>query len=185
MLRRHLSKLKSEVDTSILYANLSAKSKKTHESRDIIERRVVFLEDVLIERCYLAFGGVVADNQYAALGLMLIGTLARVRKVIGPLRREGDGEGRDMIRVEEMDGKELDLGEFIRREELVGKEGGEGEPDVKDVEEGAGLKTSTAKRNAGSTKGNISITEDTKSMKRPKKKRKKGDVFDDLFEGLV
>ena len=39
-------------------------------------------------RAYLAFSQVVADNQYASLGLMLVGTLAKVKKVIESLRGE-------------------------------------------------------------------------------------------------
>jgi len=79
----------------------------------------------LDERAYVAFSNLVADNQYAAMGLFLLGTLARVRTLIRPLGRERDGDeevevGKEVVK-EEGGGKEeerYDFGEVVRREDL-------------------------------------------------------------------
>lgn len=191
MLRRNISKLSSELDTNVQYTALSAKSKKTIESREIVERRVAFLEDVLMEKCYLAFSQLVADNQYAALGLMLVGTLARIGKVIAPLRVERTLDGEEVVdggKHEGAEGQEvLDLGEVVQREEVGDEKGGKGEKQSEDADEdAAALKKSKKKKRflpADGARG--SVMEDSIVTKRPKKKRKKGDAFDDLFAGLV
>jgi ribonuclease MRP protein subunit RMP1 len=193
MLRRHVSKLITELDTNTKYTALSAKSKKTIESREIVERRVTFLVDVLMERCYVAFGQLVADNQYAALGLMLMGCLARLRRVLGLLRgnrdrdsvddRDGHGVDKRDLEGELKDG--MDAGEVVRREEVVGEEGHE-KIDDEDEEEGTSLKKAKAKKlSIPAEEEQTSVAEDPTATKRPKKKRKKGDAFDDLFAGLV
>ena len=78
----------------------------------------------LEERWYVSFSNLVADNQYAAMGLFLLGTLARVGTLIGPLGREGGGDeevgvGKKVVE-EEGGGKEesYDFGEVVRREDL-------------------------------------------------------------------
>ena len=189
MLRRNLSKLATELDTNIQYTALSAKSKKTIESREIVERRVDFLEDHLLPRAYLAFSQLVADNQYAALGLMLVGTLARVGKVIAPLRGETDqeevvhGKGPDYPEVKDM----LDFGEVVKREEILDEEGSH----VKQLDDERGEDIVGLQRPEKKIRSNLmekakeSLLKDSTTTKRPKKKRKKGDAFDDLFAGLV
>ncbi|KAG0648282.1 RNA-processing rmp1 [Hyphodiscus hymeniophilus] len=189
MLRRNLSKLFKELETNLQYTALSPKNKKTVESREIVERRVRFLEDVLMERCYVAFGGLVADNQYAALGLMLIGTLARARKIIGPLRGQvmaGEREGEKIgDRIVEVERQHQDLGEVIRREDVVSDE----RPDILDQhgpDGAAGPKRlESRKRSVAAAETKSTAAAESISMKGPKRKRKKGDAFDDLFAGLV
>jgi ribonuclease MRP protein subunit RMP1 len=190
MLRRHVSKLSSELETNIQYTALSAKAKKTIESRAILGARVAFLQDVLIERCYLAFSQLVADNQYAALGLMLMGCLARVRKVIKPLGRDRDDDD-ELTGEEKGEGlekkEELDLGEVIKREELHVEEAGEERnPDEEDGENDAQLRRpKKKKRSVTVEEAKESTVKDSTTTKRLKKKRKKRDAFDDLFDGLV
>jgi len=78
----------------------------------------------LEERAYVSFSNLVADNQYAAMGLFLLGTLARVRTLIGPLGRERVGDEEVEVgkkRVEEDGGgkeESYDFGEVVRREDL-------------------------------------------------------------------
>jgi ribonuclease MRP protein subunit RMP1 len=188
MLRRNISKLSTELDTNIQYTALSAKSKKTIESREIVERRVEFLEDHLVPRAYLAFSQLVADNQYAALGLMLVGTLARVRKVIAPLR--GDSEmGDEMIEGKRLEGPGVkegqDFGEVVKRDEIIGKAASKDQQlDDEEREDTATLQQSKKRYNA-TEEAKESPVQDSTTMKRPKKKRKKGDAFDELFAGLV
>jgi ribonuclease MRP protein subunit RMP1 len=188
LLRRHISKLSSELETNITYSALSAKAKKTIESREIVEARVTFLEDVLIEKCYLAFSRLVADNQYAALGLMLLGILARVKRVIEPLRGERDEVMEEVRNEEGLKGDEvLDFGEVIQREEILdlGRVN-EDRPAEEDEENDAASSNSKKKKRSMTTEEAIApVAEDSNIIKQLKKKRKKGDAFDDLFAGLV
>ena len=185
MLRRHVAKLIAELELFTQYTALSPRSKKTLASREDVERRAAFLGDVLIGRCYAAFGGLVADNQYAALGLMLVGCLARVGRVVGGLR----GEVKVSERVEggslEGEGKDQDLGEVVSREEAASEEATK----VQNTEEGednVALKRSKPeKRSVMADETKNSAGEDSTATKCPKKKRKKGDAFDDLFSGLI
>lgn len=147
-----------------------------------------------------------ADNQYSALGLVLIGALARVKSVLTAILGEEDEEGVEMgdenpelkmnvnvdcpvdtgvlepvERGEAADHGD-DLGEVISREKVdefvLGK-----------TAEGAGeLNNSTKgrpKKRKEKERGNAGIGEST-PLKPPKKKRKKGgDAFDDLFSSLL
>src|SRR5438477_6991722 len=73
-----------------------------------------------------AFSTVVADNQYAALGLMLLGTLARIAKIMGleslpspPAAPEGTSAARqDTKSVAQTPDPDLDLGVVVSRAEL-------------------------------------------------------------------
>ncbi|KAI0857161.1 hypothetical protein F4860DRAFT_518156 [Xylaria cubensis] len=46
---------------------------------EIITSHAAWLHDVLAPRCYLAFSQLAADNQFAALGVVLLGILAQVK----------------------------------------------------------------------------------------------------------
>jgi ribonuclease MRP protein subunit RMP1 len=52
LLRRNMAKLLTELETNLSYTTLSAKSKKTQESKQAVEKRAYFLADVLAPRCY-------------------------------------------------------------------------------------------------------------------------------------
>ncbi len=82
------------------------------------------MREQVIPRAYLAFSGVVADNQYASLGLMLMGCLARVDATIGwPRGREEAGEEEDgEVEVKRTVVPSEDFGEAITREEELMKE---------------------------------------------------------------
>ncbi|KAI1766395.1 hypothetical protein GGR53DRAFT_464462 [Hypoxylon sp. FL1150] len=62
-----------------------AKSKKrkrveeeAKEQQEEVRGHVRWLRDVLVPRCYLAFSQLTADNQFATLGVVLLGALAQV-----------------------------------------------------------------------------------------------------------
>lgn len=125
----------------------------------------------------------VADNQYAALGLMLLATLARVRKLILPL--VGEAESKDEGLEDAMEAVEqsgLDLGEVIPRDEIPGcfaKVNGE------EVQNGTAMKKLEKVRGPGNEEPPSKASIDSTPTKRPKKKRKKGDAFDDIFDSLM
>lgn len=145
-----------------------------------------------------AFSNVVADNQYAALGLMLMGTLARVQTVLNELGGNGgvdaDADGgeelegeENEISIEEKDGEareiETDLGEVMSREAVADIERDDDQVQLKK------LKKSKRKAKTDGDEDEVAGVADVEGSlpaKRPKKKRKKGgDAFDDLFAGLI
>jgi ribonuclease MRP protein subunit RMP1 len=124
----------------------------------------------------------VADNQYAALGLMLLATLARVRRLILPLRgaveEEHDGKPYE-VAMEGIEQRGLDLGEVIQRGEI------QAEQDADDI--GSEVKKPKGKKRENKEEGDgrSQAPVDARPTKRPKKKRKKGDAFDDIFDSLI
>lgn len=154
----------------------------------------------------------VADNQYASLGLMLMGCLARLNKLIS-LPREREEEVDKVAQDENTASRHVflgeDLGEAVSREEMnesVNKDIKslttlkKGNSNV-DALSGSGTKSPFGQSLTITETGSISKGEErlkavetavsttsskTTSLKPPKKKRKKvGDEFDELFSGLI
>ncbi|KAI1483918.1 hypothetical protein F4774DRAFT_1782 [Daldinia eschscholtzii] len=84
MLRRHVERLVDELLEAAAAASNKSKSKKRQRGDDGggVERKVKghveWLRDVLVPKCYLAFSQLTADNQFATLGVVLLGVLAQV-----------------------------------------------------------------------------------------------------------
>jgi len=186
-------------------------------AREKLKLRVSFMGEWLVGECFLAFSNLVADNQYSVLGLLLLGSLARVKSILGRLMEDEDQEGSVNVKtVDETarealqqhdDGRGNDFGEVVEREVTVvdGErsrgdlhEGGEdemveyetpGEGEQESTEETQ--KTTMArplkkKRIGPGIDGDERLTEEKPTpSKPPKKKRKKGDAFDALFESLI
>ncbi|KAH6715227.1 hypothetical protein BKA61DRAFT_655519 [Leptodontidium sp. MPI-SDFR-AT-0119] len=171
-------------------------SKYLRAARETVEEHVEFMEVWVLPKCFLAFSNLVADNQYAALGLMLMATLARVRSVLRVLGNgkekesgnesgdeEGKGDAREVLAAEPMvDARETDLGEVVGREEIVGIEGEDGGLVVKKIKK---IKKKKRRERAEEEESDAGAETVPAPAKRPKKKRKKGDAFDDLFAGLI
>jgi ribonuclease MRP protein subunit RMP1 len=130
-----------------------------------------------------AFSNLTADNQFAPLGLMLLGCLARARMVVGGLKGEdvekaedGGGNEQDVLAEERQD----DVGEVVKRDEVV-EQTYEGEQ-----EDGIKVRNSKKqKRKKDAPDKAQKEVGDSTPLKRLKKKRKKGDAFDDLFSSLI
>jgi len=185
-------------------------NKYVRAAREKVENRVRYMRVWGEGRWFLAFSNLVADNQYGTLGLVLLGMLARVRSVIGGLLEEDGGNEEVVVREEnEMEalhkhgnagvGEGDDFGEVVSREEVQGHD--------EDEEEGMDL---SEEAQPAQDVGSEGVKEKTKWRKRkslgedpwkereerealaesapsrpPKKKRKKGDAFDDLFDRLI
>jgi len=181
-LRRHIAKLITELGNEFPAKTQSlGKERKSDESRETVLQRVVFLDEHLIPRCYLAFSGVVADNQYAALGLLLLSSLARVRKLVLLLRKEREIKKRKEIKGhDELRGMNMeDIGETVERGDNLNQKDDpiKGERNDGRVTKELGTPNLPAHESLG-------VVRETHS-KRPKKRRKKGDAFDDLFDTLI
>ncbi|KAI1378266.1 hypothetical protein F4677DRAFT_412708 [Hypoxylon crocopeplum] len=122
MLRRHVDKLVGELTEStaaLQKPSNSASSKKrkrndggtSSSSKDDkranakLRDHVRWLRDVLVPKCYLAFSQLTADNQFATLGVVLLGALAQVNaactRLIGeasPATEDEEGDGKSSVR---------------------------------------------------------------------------------------
>ncbi|KAG4436962.1 hypothetical protein IFR05_007575, partial [Cadophora sp. M221] len=166
-------------------------SKYLRAARETVWERVEFMEVWVLPKCFFAFSNLVADNQYAALGLMLMATLARIRTVLRGLGKEkeggggdeeGGGDARETSGAEEVaDTRETDLGEVVSREKIAEIKGDEGGVEIQKFKKKKRRETlEDEERRAGAGLEAVPMP-----AKRPKKKRKKGDTFDDLFAGLI
>ena len=98
---------------------LSSKEAEYRREKEALLKMASWMETEIIPRVYLSFSAVVADNQYASLGLMLMGCLARVNACVSfprsrVLSEDGDVEvetSRALVIPSE------DMGEAITREE--------------------------------------------------------------------
>lgn len=152
---------------------------------------------------FRAFSNLTADNQYATLGLMLLGCLARVRMVVRPFGKQTI-VNEELIEIKADESVEMvdgnDLGEVIKREDIPSQKHALVEDESDSVEKELELRQATKKTkkiavvgDEPSKKRKVTVqaeatekkTTTLLAAKPPKKKRKKGDAFDDLFSGLV
>jgi ribonuclease MRP protein subunit RMP1 len=146
------------------------------------ENSTTFLREWLLPRCWVAFSGLVGDNQYAALGLMLLGTLARLGRVLGlDLKSEvadegvdvGGEQGREESVVElghESGWVDEDCGVPVAREEMV------------KIEE---TQSKESERAHEKTDGETVILKAEKPPAKVKRRKKNLDAIDELFSGLL
>ena len=149
-----------------------------------------------------AFSNLVADNQYSALGLVLLGCLARVKSALAQLVDEEEDAvsevGKEVfVEVEGAEVPSDDFGEIVKREAvLAGLEDDEGEEDERKkrstIEETPQLTMSNSAQLESEQPGSPSVDKSSEQdmvvhAPRPRKKRKKGkgDAFDDLFSSLI
>ncbi|CZR58959.1 uncharacterized protein PAC_08851 [Phialocephala subalpina] len=207
ILRRNIQKLHLEVaalETAVKFSSEGGKGEKyVREAREVVETRVHFLEERVLGEAYLAFSTVVKDLQYAHLGVMLLGMLARIRSVIRPLGKEKpDEEDEDeneeeilikgneqVIRPSRGDEEMQDLGEVVRREEVDIPTQEEGQDDEEE-EMKVAPKTPKLKRPKAEATPALESDSESRPKKRSKeekkkKKRKRGDAFDVLFDSLI
>ncbi|PQE04220.1 ribonuclease mrp subunit rmp1 protein [Rutstroemia sp. NJR-2017a BVV2] len=144
---------------------------------------------------YRAFSQLVADNQYATLGLMLMGCLARFHRILVGLKvtTEEEVEEKAVGDVEKetkvVDVAE-DLGEKIVRDQPRGEIDESIHKRKVQDDDRTEFKTSKPKKRKEVDQlleCNDAKYPDSTQVKPAKKKRKKkgGDAFDDLFDSLV
>ncbi|KAM0127064.1 hypothetical protein ACHAP3_008958 [Botrytis cinerea] len=145
-----------------------------------------------------AFSQLVANNQYATLGLMLMGCLARLYKVLGALRvltaeeiAEQAGVVKETPQLNEAEIVE-DMGEKIMRDVPVSEVEDSQTVERKEEDDTNVKKAKPKKRKQDgevveSKTSKLASSSDSIPAKPPKKKRKKkgGDAIEDLFAGLI
>ena len=161
--------------------------KKNDGMEKEMEERTRFLRERLIPRCWVAFSGLVGDNQYAALGLMLLGTLGRLGRVVG-----WGGEGEVEVAEEVVVVKE-EVGGVGQEEEMQQQKGWGME-----VEEDLGvplLREEVMQTEEAQTKENEkmhvrpeseAVSAEAENVPAKKKRKKKHrDAIDELFSSLI
>ncbi|KAI9718972.1 MAG: hypothetical protein M1812_003857 [Candelaria pacifica] len=83
--------------------------------------RLEYMREILIPKCHLAFSSVVADNQFSALGLVLLSSLARISKLIGSGRQVHTAKQPDPVNgsgliADPLTSRGQDLGEVVSRD---------------------------------------------------------------------
>jgi ribonuclease MRP protein subunit RMP1 len=171
-------------ELSLLRRNLRrllAESEKEKE-KEGFEKRTRFLREWLLPRCWEAFSGLVGDNQYAALGLMLLGALARLGRVLGLDLKAEKAAG------------ELNVGSEASREEnmaVLGNEGVRVDEDLgvplarEEIVETAEAQTKQNEKENARLQGEAAVVETEKLPPKKKRKKKHYDAIDELFSGLV
>lgn len=141
-----------------------------------------------------AFTNLTADGQYASLGLMLVGCLARARNVIRPF---GNLKQNQEIcnNVNDIPTTNDDLGELVKRDSPLGWEDDDQTTSVHEdvilasddqvaLPQTSRQKQKKSKRLPGKDV-NVLAMEMLGGEKHPKKKRKKANTFDSLFSSLI
>ncbi|POS87088.1 hypothetical protein EPUL_000488 [Erysiphe pulchra] len=159
-----------------------------------IEQRIEFLQRFLLPKCHLAFGNLIADNQYAVLGLMLMGLLASLNDILPMLPRLNTEEkSPDIIDTEPNNIKENvvkdsqlhDLGEIISRKEFKARHKESENQEKTDKISITDMAFSKQKKRNLVEEPRAGETKSHPHSKTRKKKTKKGDIFDDIFKKLL
>ncbi|KAK0748825.1 hypothetical protein B0T21DRAFT_447481 [Apiosordaria backusii] len=113
ILRRNVAKLVSEIETCLDNAPPEGDNRKVnkvraekarkwdHQGVEKVRKRAGFVKHEMVKGCWVRFGGLVGDRQFAQVGLVLMGVLGGVNTVVqGLVGEEGgtEGEGEEIIR---------------------------------------------------------------------------------------
>ncbi|KAK3692580.1 hypothetical protein B0T22DRAFT_447616 [Podospora appendiculata] len=103
MLRRHLRKLAHALDAASSDTGSSKKQTRCSRRRPTraelaaLGARAAFLRRSVVPNAYDGFARLVADRQFAHLGLMLMGVLAQVDGALAPFAEDGAGQEEQQI----------------------------------------------------------------------------------------
>jgi len=161
---------------------------RRESARRRAEERVRFWRARCVRRWWGAFGAVVADGQFAPLGLVLLGVLGEVCALVGVSEALGvEGGDGEIVEEEEVVVEEgEDVGVRVKREDSPVRHG----PDESTVhlEDDRTQMDDTELPVEGTRKRAEDTTElRERPLKKPKttKKRKVNDAMDELFSGLL
>ncbi|TKA29969.1 hypothetical protein B0A54_15522 [Friedmanniomyces endolithicus] len=178
----------------------SKKKAQDQQATDQVKQTLAFWRDALVPKWQHAFSQVAADGRFAVLGLVLLGTLAEVCRIVGitaafevlgqtevekVLERftEEGFEERNDVRPSISGGQAEDVGELVTRH-FVGLDVPSTPPvaeaGVKQAQASQQLTQSTPRRNGLKPSSKSSVEPPAKTRRRGKK----GDAIDDLFSGL-
>ncbi|KAL4926533.1 uncharacterized protein BDV17DRAFT_154983 [Aspergillus undulatus] len=141
-----------------------------------------FLADRILPRCYVAFSVVVADVQFSTLGTVLIATLAQLSKITGidkELKSHPPVEASQRLVLSphmRISKEQEDMGEALPRT----AEAQEVARSSEQKQTSRSILENTARTT--SRKSSVAKASDTANLRKKKKKR---NTIDDLFDGLL
>ncbi|KAK6210227.1 hypothetical protein QIS74_11811 [Colletotrichum tabaci] len=204
---RHAQSFKAPTKKSASKANAGAVigngNRRGNALDEHVTARARLLLDSIIPSSFLAFSQLAADNQHAALGLVLLGVLARINSTVAPLVPQQSERGGDMpmtntsashdaVTVKDQTPSELmDLGVAISRDQLKLAAKPPARRPRKDEWEAVASTATKKKRNIldvfdSESEPSSKLVKLKRPEKKPgKKKSKKGDEFSDLFSSLI
>ncbi|KAK2007030.1 hypothetical protein LZ32DRAFT_594416 [Colletotrichum eremochloae] len=158
-----------------------------------VTTRAQLLLDTTIPPSFLAFSQLAADGQHAALGLVLLGVLARINSAITPLALRQPKRGDEMLPIakeSQTNPESMDLGVVISRDQMkLAAKPLDRRSTREDAEAVVAPIASKKKRklvDAPITEPEPSRrSKEKRSEKRLGKKSKKGDEFSDLFSSIM
>ncbi|KAB8267182.1 hypothetical protein BDV30DRAFT_48897 [Aspergillus minisclerotigenes] len=161
--------------------NLAQSLDRTQSPSGVAESPDLYIQCLanhVLPRCYLAFSTVVADGQFSTLGTVLLGTLACLAKSTGIDKEMKFAAQTETFRVAStrarVDGPE-DIGEILSRNNDLPGLGEFLEKSSSEVEECPKF----------SPKNSNKITDFAVKQSKSKKRKKKKDAIDDLFDSIL
>ncbi|TLD23297.1 hypothetical protein PspLS_07252 [Pyricularia sp. CBS 133598] len=137
MLRRHTAKffrdeLRPALDALTKRDSMSQSSKKKQSKRQRTEphdedvtagavAKAKWMGDYLIPKAYTSITQLAADNQFAPLGLLLLGVLSQVHSAVSLLLPVDSAE-QEVEVTASAEGKEIDMGVVVPRQEQSGQD---------------------------------------------------------------
>ena len=198
--RKQLRLVIDELDPDVSADALPSRKFKVYkEAMRKVELRLQWWADVVVEKWYCAFVGLIGDKQFAVLGLTLLAALGRAVQVLNvqeKMEDRGDGGGmkQDLTDAARRQGKEYDverdavvvdhdLGVPVERTDDASGEGDDiGVAVSRDmVESQNGEKEIPSRREDEDEVDEASSKSTPAKTRSSKKKRKRGDEIDDLF----
>ncbi|KAI9881387.1 MAG: hypothetical protein M1830_003394 [Pleopsidium flavum] len=158
---------------------------------EAVKTRVCYMAELLLPKCYLAFTNVIADQQFAAMGLVLLANLAKVSRIIGGMAAKAPRLQTQPVHHMRVSTKgDEDLGECVDRSAtkhaaLSSQPGSEHHCSV--ALENDGVKLGKGKTRYSSPSGICSpvVGGPASFPKPPVKRRSKANAIDDVFDGLA
>ncbi|PWY64293.1 hypothetical protein BO70DRAFT_303002 [Aspergillus heteromorphus CBS 117.55] len=138
------------------------------------------LASYILPRCYLAFSMVVADGQFSTLGIVLLATLARLAKAVGFDKELRIPLQESMASIDTAFGAEIreneDVGEVLPRPQdpLAAMTPS---TEKHSIDLGHPIRQERASKKSGGVAGLY--------MAKHKKKKRRKDAIDDLFDSLL
>ena len=206
---RHFSVFRRQLDTltreyqslnEVPATNLARvqKKKRDAQTEQRIQQRLTFWKDNLVNKWHHAFSQLVADARFAVMGLVLLAVLAQVCRVLGITaeieENIGPEESERILRNYRQDEYDVLSDGFVATNEThgFGEDFGEIVPRAPLPEDHLPGDASKTEERTINNKPYVPAVEEEKSRqstatmtkKNTKKRKKSGNVIDDMFSGL-
>jgi ribonuclease MRP protein subunit RMP1 len=165
-------------------SSVAVRERLAREAKQSVQKSEldVLVRETLLPRCYISFSRIVRDPQFATLGVVLMGLLARVGGEVGLPEVQVEVVRGESLRVTGMDGER---GEVVSREWWAERREGDGDEKGEKIERSEIVQEETVNGTTEAEEVKQKIERRMSSMREEKKKPSKKSTIDDLFAGLV